>query len=91
MVMEIKLPTKMKVFFSVCYSKTDRAHVVFKKEKNMELQIYDCVLCHLVTEESLMHLFFSRPFSMSCWKSLGLAPLILDDLFQTISTFRAYL
>jgi len=51
------------------------------KRRNMEVQSYDCVLCHLVTEESLMYLFFSCPFSMCCWNTLGLAPLIPDDLF----------
>ena len=61
------------------------------KRRNMELQCYDCVLCHLDTEESLMHLFFSCPFSMSCWNTLGLAPMILDDLFQTLSAFRMHL
>jgi len=61
------------------------------KWRNMELQCYDCVLCHLCTEERLMHLFFSCPFSMSCKNTLGLAPMIFDDLFQTLSAFKLHL
>ena len=36
------------------------------KRRNMELQSYNCVLCHLDIEESLNHLFLECPFVMSC-------------------------
>lgn len=32
------------------------------KRRNMELETYDCVLCHLNSEETLLHLFFSLSF-----------------------------
>lgn len=57
----------------------------------MELETYDCVLCHLNTEENLMHLFFHCPFSMCCWNTLGLATLIHDDLVTTLTAFKAQL
>jgi hypothetical protein len=81
---------KQKFFFWLLLQDRLSTHDILKR-RNMELQCYDCVLCHLGTEESLMHLFFFYPFSMSCWNTLGLAPLILDDLFQTLSAFRAHL
>ena len=38
------------------------------KRKNMVLENYNCVLCHLDTEEFLLHLFLHCPFARSCWK-----------------------
>ena len=57
----------------------------------MELESYDCVLCHLDTEETLMHLFFQCPFRCLLLNTLGLAPLIQDDLLITLSAFRTQL
>ena len=57
--------------------------------KNMELQSYNCVLCHLNIEESLHHLFLDCPFAMCCWNLLGLAHLIQGDIFDTINLFKA--
>jgi hypothetical protein len=33
----------------------------------MVLPSYNCVLCHSVTEETLVHLFSDRPFAQACW------------------------
>jgi len=54
----------------------------------MVLENYNCVLCHLDTEESLHHLFLHCPFAMSCWNVLGLAHLIQGDILDTISLFK---
>lgn len=54
----------------------------------MDLESYNCVLCHLDAEESLLHLFFHCPFAASCWNVLGLAHLIQEDPFQTFSAFK---
>jgi hypothetical protein len=54
----------------------------------MELESYNCALCHLDTKESLMHLFFHCPFAMSCWNVLGLAHFVQGELLQTISVFK---
>jgi len=61
------------------------------KRRNMELESYSCVLCHFDTDETLMHQFFQCPFAMCCWNTLGLAPLIQDDLLDTLSAFRLHL
>ena len=57
----------------------------------MELDNYNCVLCHFDIEETLLHLFFHCPFVVCCWSTLGLAPLIEDDLLNTLSAFRSHL
>jgi hypothetical protein len=54
----------------------------------MLLESYNCVLCHLGIEESLMRLFFHCLFAMSCWNVLGLAQFIQVDLLEMISSFR---
>jgi len=54
----------------------------------MVLENYNCVLCHLDTEESLHHLLLHCPFAMSCWNVLGLAHLIQGDILDTISLFK---
>jgi hypothetical protein len=33
----------------------------------MVLPSYNCVLCHSVTEETLVHLFIDGPFAQACW------------------------
>jgi hypothetical protein len=58
------------------------------KRKNMALESYNCVLCHLDVEESLHHLFFHCPFAMSCWNLLDLAHLIQDDILDSILLFK---
>lgn len=35
------------------------------RRRNMELESYDCVLCHFDTEETV-HLFFHSPFAVCC-------------------------
>ena len=33
---------------------------------------YSCAICNLGNEETCMHLFFERPFSLDCWTYLGI-------------------
>lgn len=58
------------------------------RRKNMYLECYNCVLCHLNTEESLMHLFFDCPFAMACRNVLGFAHLIQNDHLAMLSAFK---
>jgi len=54
----------------------------------MELQSYNCVLCHLDAEESLHHLFMDCPFAMTCWNLLGPAHLIQGNMLDSIPLFK---
>jgi hypothetical protein len=45
----------------------------------MALESYFCALCHLDSDETLVHLTF------------GLAPFVQDDLLQTISAFKDFI
>lgn len=60
------------------------------KRRNMALPSYNCVLCHLDTEESLHHLFLDCPFAMACWNMIGLPHLLQDNLLDTITIFRVH-
>jgi hypothetical protein len=45
----------------------------------MASESYFCALCHLDSDETLVHL------------TLGLAPFVQDDLLQTISAFKDFI
>jgi len=55
----------------------------------MELQSYNCVLCHQDVEESLHHLFMDCLFAKTCWNMLGLAYLIQGSMLDSVPLFRA--
>jgi hypothetical protein len=57
----------------------------------MHLDDYNCVLCSLAVEESLVHLFLDCPFSESCWATLGLFIQQTSDPFVTLESFRQQL
>jgi len=38
----------------------------------MALDDYNCPVCSLGSEETLLHLFLDCPFAMDCWATLGL-------------------
>jgi hypothetical protein len=42
------------------------------RRKNQHLDDFNCVLCNMGSEETCFHLFFSCPFSTSCWSSLNI-------------------
>ena len=54
----------------------------------MELDNYNCVLCDLGLEESLVHLFVSCPFARSCWETLGLVIYQPSDPFGALVSFK---
>ena len=57
----------------------------------MFLEDYNCAVCALCTEETLLHLFLDCPFAMDCWGTLGLSIQHSDDPFQTTTSFRSQL
>ena len=78
--MEFKLSTKEKGVFFASHQRSF--------EYPWTYESYNCVLCHLDTEESLNHLFLECPFALSCWNMLGLAHLIQDNLIDSVFLFR---
>ena len=38
----------------------------------MALDDYNCPVCSLGSEETLLHLFLDCPFAVDCWATLGL-------------------
>ena len=57
---------------------------IFLEEKKQKLQgdNYNCVLCNNNTQETAFHLFFSCPFSQSCWQHLGISWDFSLEFFQ---------
>ena len=54
----------------------------------MVLDDYNCILCNLALEESLVHLFVACPFSRDFWATLGLVIHNPSDPFGTLESFR---
>ena len=61
------------------------------RRKHMALDDYNCAICNLVTDETLLHLFLDCPFAVSCWATLGLVNQNSNDPFQTITSLRTQL
>lgn len=61
------------------------------RRKNMFLEDYNCVVCSLCTEETLLHLFVNSPFAEQCWNTLGLTVQNYADPLDTIASFRIQL
>lgn len=57
----------------------------------MFLDDYNCPVCSLGTEETLLHLFLECPFAMDCWATLGLNVIISVNPLDTITLFRQQL
>lgn len=77
---------RRKFFSGTCW-RTNSTLSELLRRKTVELESYNCALCHQDSDETLMHLFFHCPFAMSCWNALGLAPFVQSELLQTISVF----
>jgi hypothetical protein len=54
----------------------------------MALDDYNCAICSLGTDETLLHLFLDCPFAVSCWATLGLVIQDSTNPFQTITSFK---
>jgi hypothetical protein len=54
----------------------------------MVLNDYNCILCNLGTEESLVHLLLASPFVIACWSTSGLTIHQHTDLFVTLASLK---
>lgn len=57
------------------------------RRRGMFLEDFNCVLCQLPTEETLMHLLFYCPFSKDCW---GILNFQFDDHLSVSQIFQAW-
>lgn len=69
---------KRKVFFRLLMKDRISTRNLLKR-KHMALDDYNCAICSIGTEETLIHLFLDCPFAMSCWSTLGLFILNPND------------
>jgi len=49
----------------------------------MALDDYNCAVCSLGIEETLLHLFLECPFAVNCWATLGL--IIQESTYKSLS------
>lgn len=78
---------KRKVFFWLLLN--DRLSTrELLKQRNMVLIDYNCILCNLGTEESLVHMFLACPFVMAYWSTLGHTIHQHSDSFVTLASLK---
>lgn len=61
------------------------------RRKNMELPIYDCVLCMTASEESLEHLFLQCHLAQQCWNLLNIYVSDHHDPLASLESFKVQL
>ena len=59
-----------------------------KKRYKLEGNNYNCVLCPAQREETAFHLFFSCPFALDCWQSIGIQWQMGVPFFQMMELAR---
>lgn len=72
--------------FLFCLLLRDRLNTrIMLARKNFHVPSHDCVLCTGQVEETLVHLFFTCPFSQWCWRFLDISwnlTLSVQDMIQ---------
>jgi hypothetical protein len=64
---------KIKVFaWLLMMDRLNVRNILRKKKHKLQGNNYNCVLCSAHCEETTFHLFFSCPFSVACWRHLGI-------------------
>jgi hypothetical protein len=75
---------KHKVFFWLLINDKLSTRNILKR-KNMHLDSYNCVLCSLLTEETMSHVFVDRSFARMCWDIIGI-DIPLNDSFPELTS-----
>jgi hypothetical protein len=87
-----KLWPKLKVFVWLLLSDRLNTRNMLKRRHLNIGNNFSCALCNMGEEETLEHLFFRYPFSISCWSSLNITwsadPGRFDMLSQAKSNFQ---
>jgi hypothetical protein len=64
---------KIKVFaWLLLMDRLNVRNILRRKKHKLQGNNYNCVLCTASCEETTFHLFFSCPFSLECWRHLGI-------------------
>jgi hypothetical protein len=61
------------------------------KRKHFHLPSYDCVLCSVNTEETLVHLFLECDLAIACWSLIRVTVSNYNDPIQFFEDFRRQL
>ena len=61
------------------------------KRRNMHLDSYNCVLCNLLTEETLSHLFINCSMSTMCWNIIGMDIPLNGSFPEMVSQLKTQL
>jgi hypothetical protein len=77
-----KCCNKLRVFSWLLLMDRLNTRDILRRKKQKLRDNYNCVLCNNNTEETAFHLFFSCPFSQSCWQHLGISWDFSLEFFQ---------
>lgn len=68
-----KCSKKVKVFTWLLFmDRLNTRNILRRKHTPVQGNNYNCAICTNETEETVFHLFFQCPFSVSCWAQLGI-------------------
>jgi len=75
--------------FCLAHTGGPSKHEVNAPSASFEIHDDDlCVMCGSGEEETIEHLFFTRPFALDCWRSIHINSDMSMDLMDRFSTAR---
>jgi len=84
-----KCCNKLRVFsWLLLMDRLNIRNMLKKKRYKLEGNNYNCVLCPAQREETAFHLFFSCPFALECWQSIGIQWQMGVPFFQMMELAR---
>ena len=78
-----KFCNKLRVFlWLLLMDRLNTRNILRRKKQKLQGNNYNCVISNSNIEESAFHLFFSCPFSQTCWQHLGTSWNLLGFLLK---------
>jgi hypothetical protein len=80
---------KLRVFsWLLLMDRLNTRNMLKRKRYKLEGNNYNCVMCPAQREENAFHLFFSCPFTLECWKMIGIQWQMGVPFFQMMELAR---
>ena len=82
---ESRCCNKLRVFtWLLLMDRLNTRNLLKRKKFKIEGNNYNCVLCTSQREETAMHLFFTCPFAIRCWQTIGIQWQYGTPFFQML-------
>jgi hypothetical protein len=80
---------KLRVFsWLLLMDRLNTRNMLKRRRYKLEGNNYNCVLCSAQREETAFHLFFSCPFALECWQTIGIQWQLNAPFFQMMELAR---